>query len=167
MLRYVRLALGAGVLLVLVAGTVLATRTPHATPHVPAAASHEPEGPPTADDLGHAVDQLKASGIDTTAGQLQALAADYGLGGAVRLLAWADASGKSLDDLKAMRDTGDGWGQIAHALGLNPGIGSIMGEGEGHGPGGAAEHSNGNTGQAGKDHHDADESPEAHESPGD
>ncbi len=47
----------------------------------------------------------------------------------MRLLAWADATGMSLADLRAMRDDGAGWGQIAHDLGVSPGIGSIMGEG--------------------------------------
>jgi hypothetical protein len=133
MARTTRLGILAGTLLVLVAGTALATRTSHPQPQVPAAASHEAETPPSADELGHAVDRLHASGIDATSAQLGALAKDYGLGGAVRLLAWADASGKSLDELKAMRDSGKGWGQMANELGLNPGIGSIMGQGGEHG----------------------------------
>jgi hypothetical protein len=133
MARTTRLGILAGTLLVLVAGTALATRTSHPQPQVPAAASHEAETPPSADELGHAVDQLHASGIDATSAQLGALAKDYGLGGAVRLLAWADASGKSLDELKSMRDSGKGWGQMANELGLNPGIGSIMGQGGEHG----------------------------------
>ncbi len=62
---------------------------------------------------------------------MQSLSADYGLGGAVRLLAWADATGMSLADLRALRDDGAGWGQIAHDLGVSPGIGSIMGQGAG------------------------------------
>lgn len=137
MARTTRFGILASALLVLVAGTALATRSPHETPQGPAAASHEPEAPPSADELAHAVDRLDASGITATAEQLRSLAADYGLGGAVRLLAWADASGKTVDELKAMRDDGDGWGQMAHELGLNPGIGSIMGMGGGHGPEGA------------------------------
>ena len=138
MARTTRLVIFAATLLILVAGTALATRLPHERPQLPAAAaSHEPEAPPRADELGHAVDRLDASGITATAQQLRTLAADYGLGGAIRLLAWADASGKSLEELKAMRDAGTGWGQMAHELGLNPGIGSIMGQGGGHGPDGA------------------------------
>ena len=137
MARTARFGIVASALLVLVAGSALATRLPHQTPQVPGAASHEPEAPPSADELAHAVDRLDASGITATAQQLKDLAADYGLGGAIRLLAWADASGKSLDDLKAMRDDGKGWGQMAHELGLNPGIGSVMGQGGEQGPGDA------------------------------
>ncbi|HEX6654767.1 MAG TPA: hypothetical protein VF153_00995 [Candidatus Limnocylindria bacterium] len=138
MARTTRFGIAAGgLLLVLVAGSALATRTPHVTPQGPAAASHEPEAPPSADELAHAVGRLDASGITVSADQLRTLAADYGLGGAIRLLAWADASGKTVDELKAMRDGGDGWGQMAQDLGLNPGIGSIMGQGGDHGPAGA------------------------------
>ena len=36
----------------------------------------------------------------------------------------------SLADLRALRDDGAGWGQIAHDLGVSPGIGSIMGRAE-------------------------------------
>lgn len=133
MARSTRLAILGGTLLLVVAGTALATQTSHPQPNTPAAASHEPESPPSADDLANAVDRLKASGIDATAGQLSELAADYGLGGAIRLLAWADAKGISLADLKARRDDGNGWGQIAKELGLNPGIGTVMGQGAGHG----------------------------------
>lgn len=133
MTRSTRLAILGGTLLLLVAGTALATQSSHPQQSGPAAASHEPEAPPSADDLANAVDRLKASGIDASSDQLSKLAADYGLGGAVRLLAWADAKGMSVADLKAMRDDGQGWGQIAKQLGLNPGIGSIMGQGGEHG----------------------------------
>lgn len=166
MARTTRLAIFIGTLLILVAGTALATRLPHQRPQLPAAASHEPETPPSAEEVAHAVDRLQASGITTTAEQLGALAADYGVGGAVRLLAWADASGKSVDELKAMRDAGSGWGQMAHELGLNPGIGSVMGQGGGHGPDGAPGLSKDKPGHAGHDGDDADEEPEAAESPG-
>ena len=47
--------------------------------------------------------------------------------GAVRLTAWAKATGKSAADIAKMRDGGIGWGQIAHALNQSPGIRSIMG----------------------------------------
>jgi hypothetical protein len=160
MARTTRLGILAGTLLVLVAGTALATRTSHPQPQVPAAASHEAETPPSADELGHAVDQLHASGIDATSAQLGALAKDYGLGGAVRLLAWADASGKSLDELKSMRDSGKGWGQMANELGLNPGIGSIMGQGGEHG----RENAPGQTKDK-PDRDDAEDEPDDAESP--
>jgi hypothetical protein len=151
MARTTRLAIFGGTLLILVAGTALATQSPRNHPQVPAAASNEPEAPPTAEDLAHAVDRLRASGIQGT-DQLQALAADYGLGGAVRLLAWADAKGMSVADLRKMRDDGKGWGQIARQLGVNPGLGSVMGQGGGHGPDSAPGRTK--------------EKPEAAESPG-
>ena len=93
------------------------------------ASQEETETLPTADELAHAVDRLKAAGIATTANQLEALSADYGLGGAVRLMAWADATGKSVADVRALRDAGAGWGQLAHDLGVSPGLGSIIGNG--------------------------------------
>jgi hypothetical protein len=108
-------------------------------PAAPAASQAAVESAPGPEALAHAADRLEAAGITVDATQLEDLAGRYGLGGAVRLLAWADASGKSVDDLTAMRD-GDGtpasvmgWGQIARELGLHPGIGSIMGQGGGHG----------------------------------
>lgn len=136
MTRSMRLAILGGTLLILVAGTALATQSPRPTQQGPLASSHEPEAPPTADELAHAVERLAASEIDATPEQLSALAADHGLGGAIRLLAWADEladSGVTLDDLRARRDAGEGWGQIAKDLGVSPGLGSIMGNGGGHG----------------------------------
>ena len=57
----------------------------------------------------------------------------------MRVAAWAQESGTSAADIAAMRD-GDGtpesvmgWGQIAKELGVHPGIGSVMGNGGGHG----------------------------------
>ena len=44
----------------------------------------------------------------------------------MRLIGWADASGKTVSELRAMRDAGAGWGSIAHELGLSPGIGIWM-----------------------------------------
>jgi hypothetical protein len=130
----------AGLLLVIVAGGALANQLPGA-PSAPrhAASSQEPEesgeadAPPTADELAHAADRLTANGIDADAALLADLAARYGLGGAVRLVAWSDATGLSVDELAAKRDEGQGWGQIAHELGVHPGIGSIMGNGGGNG----------------------------------
>ena len=136
--RSTRLAILAGTLLILVAGTALATQVARLGRTGTMAASHEPEAPPSADELAHAADRLGAAGIDASADQLRQLAADYGLGGAVRLLAWADATGKSVAELRGMRDDGAGWGQMAHDLGVSPGIGSIMGQGsdaaDEHGP---------------------------------
>jgi hypothetical protein len=125
-------------------GTALALRAPRADeqPLVPAAsqgAEEDTDAPPSADALEHAQDRLEASGVTVDAAELADLAGRYGLGGAVRVAAWAQESGTSVADIAAMRD-GDGtpesvmgWGQIAKELGVHPGIGSIMGNGGGHG----------------------------------
>src|SRR5918994_5529830 len=136
MKRSVRIAILVTSLAVLVAGTALATQSPRLGQQGPLNASPEqPEVPPTADELARVVDLLDAQGIDVSADRLGALAAEYGLGGAVRLLAWADATGMSVADLRALFDGGAGWGKIAHDLELdvNPGLGWIMGNGGGHG----------------------------------
>ena len=153
----VRILLGALALVLLVAGSVYATRSNPGDRHpLPAAASHAPEPPESGDDTSGAaltddhaarlVDLLKAAGIDgVTADELKALAAKYGVGGAVRLEAWAKATGKSVSALAAMFDGGMGWGAIARQLNgadsslhLSPGIGWIMGGGHGHGAPNAA-----------------------------
>ena len=161
MTRSTRLAILVGSLLILIAGTALATQVPRPDRTPTRAASQEPEGPPSAEDLAQAVDRLGAAGIQATADQLGELAASYGLGGAVRLMAWADATGKSVEELRAMRDGGAGWGQMAGDLGVSPGIGSIMGRGANA----AAQHGRESApGQqkpkpAGEDEADAAESP--------
>lgn len=134
MTRSTRIAVLSAALLVLVAGSALATQLPRSAPRGPAAASQE-EAPPSVDQLVRAADRLQAAGIDVDADDVEALAADYGMGGAIRLLAWAEqnADGMSLADIQALRDGGAGWGQIARDLGLNPGIGNVMGNGGGHG----------------------------------
>jgi hypothetical protein len=161
MSRSTRLALVVGALLVVGAGSVLASQRPQDSRPGLLTASHEPEAPPSAEDVTHAVDRLAAAGIDATSERLQALAADYGLGGAIRLMAWADATGKSLANLQAMRDGGAGWGQIAHDLGVSPGLGSIMGQGaeaaSEHGPENAPGQQK--TKPAGDDQDEAAESP--------
>jgi hypothetical protein len=139
--RTTRLALGAGVLVMLVGGTALASQMPRDnSPRAPLAASpgaseapEAPEAPPTAEELAHAAQRLAAHGITASADQLAALAQDYGMGGAVRLFAWSKITGLSIDVLREKRDTGRGWGVIAHELGVSPGIGSIMGGGDGAG----------------------------------
>jgi hypothetical protein len=135
MKRSLRLAIGVASLVVLVAGTALATQSPRIGQQGPAAASPEEEAPPTADELQQAADKLQAQGIDATAERLGELAATYGMGGAIRLLAWADATGMSVGDLRALFDAGAGWGKIAHDLegDVSPGLGWIMGNGGGHG----------------------------------
>lgn len=156
--RSLRITLGAIVLVLLVAGTAFATRSNPGDHHpFPAAASKEPkasadasesEGESLTDDHAAAlVDLLDKAGISgVSADELKSLAAKYGVGGAVRLEAWAKASGKSVSELAAMFDGGTGWGAIAHQLNaanaslhLSPGIGWIMSGGHGHGAQNAAK----------------------------
>jgi hypothetical protein len=120
--------LAAAVLLVALAGTVFATRQPQADDQ-PAQLTDETDET-DADALARAAERL---GVDQQ--QLQDLATTYGLGGAVRLVAWSSATGTPIEDIRAMRDgdgtegSGMGWGRIAKELGVKPGIGSIMGNG--------------------------------------
>jgi len=93
------------------------------------------------------VELLDDQGITTDATELDEFADAYGMGGAVRILAFADAAGVEPSEVAAMRADGMGWGQIARALAeahegfdLKPGIGWIMrgqgqGQGQGHGQG--------------------------------
>jgi hypothetical protein len=138
MTRRNRLALLAALALVIaVSGTVLATRAPW-TPDRPAQLASSPEAdnaPPTAEDLAHAAPRLTERGIAFTDAELADLAGRYGLGGAVRILAWAadPSTGLTAAQIAARRD-GDGtaavgWGKLAKELGLHPGIGWIMGNG--------------------------------------
>jgi hypothetical protein len=83
--------------------------------------------------LTRAADRLAAAGIEADVAVLADLASRYGLGGAVRLVAWSDEAGLTVEELAAMRDGGSGWGQIAQELGVHPGLGAIMGNGGGHG----------------------------------
>ena len=99
------------------------------------------EGQGAGDNAQRVVDRLADAGVTTDTAALDALADTYGLGGAVRTLAFADAAGIDPADVAAMRDDGMGWGAIARALAdahdgfdLTPGIGWIMG-GNGHGNG--------------------------------
>ena len=87
-----------------------------------------PEAPPTDAEIADFVARLKAAGITTSGAEFKALAAKVGVGGAVRTLAFAKASGKTPAQILAMRESGEGWGRIVHELGLSigPGIGWIM-----------------------------------------
>jgi hypothetical protein len=141
MTRGTRLAaLGAVTLVVAATGTALATRAPRGDDQAPIdpaasqAADEDSDATPSAEALAHAQERLEASGVSVDAGELADLAGRYGLGGAVRVVAWAEESGTSVADISAMRD-GDGtpesvmgWGQIAKELGIKPGIGSMMGQ---------------------------------------
>jgi hypothetical protein len=156
--RYARTLIAVLALSLLVAGSVLATKGGKSAEHrSPMAASHQPEssdaektdtdtesadGAPSDKLLGRLVDRLADAGIDSDAETLAALAADYGVGGAVRLVTWADASGMDASELAAMFDSGLGWGAIAHqlmeddpSLDLSPGIGWVIGKGHANGHG--------------------------------
>ena len=103
----------------------------------------EPEtGSGSGGNTDRVVERLNEAGITTDATELEALAAEHGTGGAVRILAFAEAAGVDQSEIIAMRDDGMGWGQIARELAatypdfdLGPGIGWIMGNGNGHGQG--------------------------------
>ena len=98
-------------------------------------AAEAPEVPPSADEVARIVGKLKDAGITATAAQVTDLAGKAGVGGAVRVFAFAQASGKTPAQILAMRQAGKGWGQIKHELNLSigPGIGWIMGNGHGQG----------------------------------
>jgi hypothetical protein len=138
MTRTNRIALLAALsLLVAAAGTALATRSPQATPQRTGTLADEAEEAVDADAISHAIERLAENEIDVADhAAFGDLAERYGLGGAVRLHAWANESGMTVDELAALRDgdgTPVGWGRIAKDLGLHPGIGSVMGGGRGPG----------------------------------
>lgn len=130
---------GGALLLLALAGAALASRAqPANDPQAPTAQGpgDPTEAPPTAAELDRIVERLAAAGVTTNADTVAALAAEQGVGGAVRILWWSHQSGTSADDIVAMR-TGDadtppmGWGRIAKVLGVHPGIGAVMGGGHG------------------------------------
>jgi hypothetical protein len=111
-------------------------------------AGESPEaGEGAGDNVERVVDRLAEVGITTDADELVALAEAHGIGGTVRILAYADAAGIDPSEIVAMRDEGMGWGQIRRTLAeahegfdLPPGIGWIMGgHGEGQGGSGAGD----------------------------
>jgi hypothetical protein len=134
-------------LILIVGGAVVATRaieSPAASSQQ-AAPEDENEGPPTADEIAHAGERLAANGFEVSDEVLMELAAKYGVGGAVRIVAWSEADPDRIADVRAMRDgdgtegSGMGWGQIAKELNVHPGIGSIMGKGNDEHPKGSGE----------------------------
>jgi hypothetical protein len=134
-------------LILIVGGAVVATRAIEspAPSSQQAAPEDENEGPPTADEIAHAGDRLAANGFEVSDEVLTELAAKYGVGGAVRIVAWSEADPDRIADVRAMRDgdgtegSGMGWGQIAKELNVHPGIGSIMGKGNAEHPKGSGE----------------------------
>ena len=139
-------------LLLLVGASVLAAPSQRDKERAPVAeASHAAESSDQATDpesgaapsqqlLDRIVSRLEGVGISTDADAVAALAKSYGVGGAVRLLAWANAAGMTTDEIAAMFDGGTGWGQIVRklndadsSLSLHPGIGWVMCNGHGGG----------------------------------
>lgn len=126
-------------LIVIATGGALANRAAPAQGPSDRSEAEDQGAPPSADEVARVVDRLADAGVDTDEDTVAALAADHGLGGAVRLLAWSDASGLSVDEIADMRaGSGDeepmGWGRIARELNasnpelhLRPDIGQIMG----------------------------------------
>jgi hypothetical protein len=140
MTRTYRLAgLTALLLLFIAAGAVLAMRAPDPTDTPAPLAQDGDETPPTAEELAHAAERLRANELEVSDDLLAELAGQYGLGGAVRIVAWSDGNDERMARIRDMRDSDGaedpamGWGQIAKELGEHPGIGSIMGQGGGHG----------------------------------
>ena len=142
MSRGTRIALLGGAALILaVSSTVLAMRQSPANDEPAGVAQDEEDAPTTAEELAHAAERLRANEIAVDDAVLSDLATRYGVGGAVRVIAWAaDPDDEdTIESITAMRD-GDGtegsimgWGRVAKELGYHPGIGSIMGNGGGHG----------------------------------
>jgi hypothetical protein len=98
-------------------------------------ASEAPQGSPAAAELARVLADLQAAGIPATADELQKLVAQVGVGGAVRVFAFAKASGQTPDEILALFESGKGWGEIAKELNLTvgPGIGGIMSQGHSQG----------------------------------
>ena len=80
-------------LLLIASAAVVVTRafeTPsEASPQ--AADGDEDESPPTADEIAHAGERLAANGFEVSDDVLTELATAYGVGGAVRIVAWSQA----------------------------------------------------------------------------
>lgn len=137
--------LAALTLAVAAAGTVLATRSPQTDAQRAGAQADEADEAADGDAITRAVDRLAENDIDVgDTAAFEELAGRYGLGGAVRLHAWADATGMTVDELATLRDSGGpdgapmGWGRLAKDLrdqgfDVRPGVGSIMGGGRGAG----------------------------------
>jgi hypothetical protein len=150
-----RIALmAAAVLVLVVSGTVFATRAPSAPSQPAQVTQDEEDAPPTADEIAHAAERLRANEITVDDAVFNELVTVYGVGGAVRIMAWSKGDSNVIADIRAKRDgdgtegSGMGWGRIAKDMGVSPGIGSIMGNGGGHGRDNAP-------GQQGRDDEDA------------
>ena len=166
--RYLRTIIAALALLLLAATAAFAApgqkglenRNPAAASHQPSSdAPDESEAEQAADEqeadqqdvdaedasvpssklLDRIVENFANDGVETDADTVAGLAADYGVGGAVRIISWADAAGVDPSEITDMFDSGMGWGQIAKQLNtdhedanLSPGIGHVMSNGHGN-----------------------------------
>jgi hypothetical protein len=130
--RFTPIALGLAAILILGGSIAVAAVLPRVITQ-PGTAQGSPEAneKPSAEKVQGILERLGAAGITTTTAQFNTLADKYGVGGAVRVLAFAHAAGKTPADIAAMFDAGKGWGEIRRELGLTigPGIGWIMGHG--------------------------------------
>ena len=141
MSRTNRIALMAALVLVLVVtGTVFATRAPSGPSQPAQVTQDEEDAPPTAEEIAHAADRLHDRlNLTVDDAVFNELVTTYGIGGAVRIMAWSNGDPQIIADIRKNRDgdgtegSGMGWGRIAKELGVSPGIGSIMGNGGGHG----------------------------------
>ena len=121
-------------LLAVVAGTVAAIRPPQVADDA-APLADEGDETPDPEAITHAIDRLAAHEPPITIEEavFTDLVERYGVGGAVRVAAWANATGMTVEEIAAMRDgdgeTPVGWGKLAKELGVRPGIGAIMGNG--------------------------------------
>lgn len=127
MSRTNRIAIFAALALVVaLAGTALGQRIPVGENAPPAHADEHETAP---DDV---VVERVADRLGVEASEVRELAAEHGFGTAVRLLAWR-AEGVDMQQVLERRADGKGWGVIAKEFGVHPGIGSIVGNGGGHG----------------------------------
>lgn len=166
--RFTPIVLGIAAILILGGSIAAAAVLPKViAPPGAAQASPQANQNPSAEKVHGILDRLKAAGIATTADEFHALADKYGVGGAVRVLAFAHAAGKSTADITAMVDAGKGWGEIRHALGLtiSPGIGWIMGHG--HAKADKADKAHKDKAHSGTDADDDSEGAEADDDPAD
>jgi hypothetical protein len=125
-------ALTIAALLILVAGTALGTQALGQGRGTPGFGDPGGGSAASQDALSRLVDRLEAAGVDTSTEELSSLADDFGVGGAVRIVIWADATGQSVDRIRALREGGAGWGELGRTLGVRPGLGWMMGGHRGH-----------------------------------
>ncbi|HEY7847202.1 MAG TPA: hypothetical protein VIC83_03300 [Candidatus Limnocylindria bacterium] len=158
MTRTTWFALSIAALLILVAGTALGTQALGQGRGAPGLGERQADAAGSEALFSRLVDRLHAAGVETSTEELDSLADSFGVGGAVRIVIWADATDASVDEIVAMREAGAGWGEIGRTLGVRPGLGWMMG---GHGGHHGRDHAPGQ--QKPKHHDDQDREPDAAE----